>query len=565
MGQLDNNLSENLDTGELKATQSVLSAMTAELENLKQNLIGPLNQELERLQSEKSRLRQEIDQLEQERQRQIAQQQQIATQLAQALASQLQGQLMQELNQTSVNSQASEYNENAYRLLSSLDSTLRTTFKTLQQDLNSYQSSLSQQLSHMHSMEQQGEAILEALVSRLGEQVQQEARELPGERYSTTVSERNQNVAFSPRNGSQQPVEVRTPPAAETLVTPAKPAPQPKKLSQVQLGFILVLLSTVALSVHNVIVRIVGSQSDIFGLFPLGGYIKLGIGNSLLVLWLRMIVVVPLLAIFARSLYPPVWTDIKRVLTASNLSPLFSAVASGCCLFLSQVLIYIAFGLFGNPGIPVTILFMYPIVTVPVAWILFRDRPSSLRIGVTIAVALGVILAAWPNISSTQNFSLVGLGTAMASGIAFAFYLIFIQLAFQRRVPPVPVSLIQFTTIFVLCSLSLMLLPEQFLGVQVLPGKQTGLIIGAMILGVLTLLGYLLNNFAVRSMGAAQASIVSSMGPALTAVLALLIIPSPQTLLQGVQWAGIILVTLAVGALSFEKLLDQARLMKTSR
>lgn len=553
MGQLDNNISENSDTGELNATQSLLSTMTQELENLKQNVISQLNQELEQLQGEKSRLRQEIDQLEQERQQQIAQHQQMAKQLAQTLASQLQAQLIQQINQVPPNSQTAEYNENAYKLIASLDSTLRTTFKTLQQDLNSYQSSLSQQLSHMHSMEQQGEAILEALVNRLSEQIQSGSRQqLPGDREGIN----NSNNAIAPSSSYQQTAEVTTPPAP--AIAPAKPIPQKEGISQVQLGFILVLLSTVALSIHNVIVGIIGFPSQIFGQFPLGGYINIThIGNSLLVLWIRMMVVVPLLAIVAKVLYPPVWTEIRKVVLANDRGPLLTAIASGFSLFLSQVLIYIAIGQIGA-GVAVTVLFMYPIVTVPLAWLLFRDRPSPLRIGVMVFVATGVFLAAWPKIfASTNTVSIPGVGIAVLSGIAFAFYLIFIGLAFQKRIGPVPVSLIQFTTIFVLCSLSLMLPVD--LGVQVLASKRLGLIIGGIILGVLTLLGYLLNNFAIRFMGAAKASIVSSIGPAMTAIMAVLIVPSPKNFLQGIQVVGILSVTLAVAALSFEKLQGQAK------
>ncbi len=553
MGQQDNNISENPDNGELKATQTVLSAMTAELENLKQNLISQMNQELKQLQDEKSRLRQEIDHLEQERQQQMAQQQQIAKQLAQALASQLQEQLTQQLNQMPSNTQATEHNENTYKLIASLDSTLRTTFKTLQQDLNSYQSSLSQQLSHMHSLEQQGEAILEALVNRLSEQIQRGSQQVPTEPYNPTLSDLHQDVPLSPSAATQQLAEVTTPSTSVPLTAPPKPAPRKEGLSPVQTGFILVLLSTVALSVHNVIVGIIGFPSSILGRFPTGGFINIThIGNSLLVLWIRMMSVLPLLAIVAKALYPPVWTDLRKVLLARDRRPLLMAIASGFSLFLSQVLIYIAIGQIG-PGVAVTILFMYPIITVPLAWILFGDRPTSVRIGAMLTIALGVILAAWPRIfASTNTVSWLGVGIAVLSGVAFAFYLIFIGIAFQERVAPVPASLIQFATIFVLCSLSLMLPVD--LGVQVLASKQQGLLIGGMILGVLTLLGYLLNNFAIRSMGAARASIVSSIGPAMTAIMAMLIVPSPKNFLQGVQVAGILLVTLAVAALSLEKL-----------
>lgn len=554
MGQLDN-LPDNPSNGTPQSTEPIQRAMIQDIEKLGQNFIAQLNQDLDRLQADKMRLQQEIDGLQQQRQQQLAQQQQLAAQMAQVLASQLQEQLMQQMNQmpdTShlhlnnsggdrlSTSQANEYNENTQKLLSSLDSTMRMTFKTLQQDLNSYQSSLAQQLSRMHSLEQQGEAILEALVKRLGQQIQAGgAAPAP-----TTVTQPTQD----------KPVASLT-------------RPEKKQAPPAQLGFILVLLSTVALSIHNVIVGIIGYPNKIFGVFPLGGFIKLVLGNSLLILWLRMIVVLPLLALLAMFLYPPVWKDIRRFFKSKDTRAILNVVGSGFFLFLSQVLIYIAIAQIG-PGVAVTILFMYPIITVPLAWLLFKDRPSALRWGVMAAVITGVVLVSLPKILAAAPTAatnpVVGVSMAAVSGIAFALYLIFMQLGFQK-LHPVPVSLVQFSTIFVLTSFSLMLpLPEGF-GVQVVQDKWPGFLLGAVILGVLTLAGYLLNNLGVRYMGPARASIVASSGPALTAILAFWITPSPQSSLQFVQWAGIVIVTVAVGALSFEKMVGAAKSAKPAK
>ncbi|MBD2019488.1 EamA family transporter [Leptolyngbya sp. FACHB-36] len=348
-----------------------------------------------------------------------------------------------------------------------------------------------------------------------------------------------------------QPLPPASPPTANPIPfeAPAAPLPLPKQKSeppsQFRLGFLLVLLSTMALSFHNVVVRVIGSQSTVLGLFDTGGFIKLGFGNSLLILWLRMLVVLPLMVPVAMVLYPKVWKDIKNFLTASDRKPLFSVVGSGAFLFLSQILIYIAIGQIG-PGVAVTILFMYPIITVPLAWLLFRDRPTVLRWAVMGMILLGILFTAYPRIQSTAAMSGTGVFAAIAAGTAFAFYLIFMQLGF-RKLHPIPVSLIQFSTIFLLSSV-LLVLPFEF-GVRV---QQTqGFVLGGIVLGVLTLVGYLANNFGVRYMGAARASIVASSGPVVTALLAFLIIHDP---LQSVQVLGILLVTGGVTALSFERM-----------
>ncbi len=566
MGQVDD-LPENSDALEPSAAEAILRTVTTELENLKQSLIVDLNQDIERLSAEKKRLSAEIEGLHAQRQQEVEQQQQLLKHLAQGLANQLQEQMIQHLQQLADNPESpmnsyagmlptswvSEYNESAYRLIASLDTTIRTAFNTLQQDLNSYQSALSQQLGHMHSLEQQGEVILETLVNRLTRQLQAEAPKLQLPPTDTLVAE--------PPNQPTTPNGVEPPAAPQPL--PLQPK---KQLSQLQLGFLLVMFSTVALSLHNVVVGIVFSPSQIFGKLPLGGFIHPTLGNSLLILWMRMIVVLPLMAFVSMRLHPPVWTDIKRFFTARDNRAIALVVGSGCCLFLSQVLIYIAIGDIG-PGIAVTILFMYPIITVPLAWLLFADRPTVLRLGVMVTIALGIVCAALPKILSSHTVAEtgvfeVGVATAIGSGIAFAFYLIFMQLGF-KKLHPVPVTLIQFVTIFFLTS-TILILPFP-LKIEVVSHQELPLIFGGLILGALTLLGYLLNNFGVRFLGAARASIIASSGPALTALLTVVIIPGPKTYLQQTQIIGIVLVTVGVLALSFERMLIQRQAPKPVR
>jgi drug/metabolite transporter (DMT)-like permease len=69
-------------------------------------------------------------------------------------------------------------------------------------------------------------------------------------------------------------------------------------------------------------------------------------------------------------------------------------------------------------------------------------------------------------------------------------------------------------------------------------------------LGVLTLFSYLLNNFAIRYAGASLASIVGATGPAITALLALVLIG--EALLTR-QWLGMSLVVIGVLGLNVEK------------
>lgn len=576
MGRLDN-LPEYSESDDSQAASEALRQMTQDLRTLQQDLVGQLSQDVKRLQAEKSRLMNDIEKLQNQHQmlesqhevvlsrQQLAQQQAWAKQLALVLANHLQAALSQRLSQMNLSQQvqgrvdlpqipAGVNPEETYRLLASLDDTLNRSFTAMRNDLSSYQSALAQQLSHMQDLGQQGETILEVLVQRLSQHLQAE----PGRASMHAFTDSGLPTNPAPHSGNPAPAMTTAPAVAPEPTPPVRSPVRPQRLSHFQIGLVLILLSTLALSLHNVVVGIVGNPSKLFGLLPIGGYIKLSFGSSLLILWMRMLVVVPLMAFLAGVLYKPVWRDIKGFALSQDKRLLGSVVGSGCFLFLSQVLIYISIGQIG-PGVAVTILFMYPLITVPLAWVLFGDRPTRLRFGVMLAILLGVILTALPKLMATTTFSIWGVGAAAISGIAFACYLISMQISF-RKLHPVPVSLIQFGTIFVLSSVSLIVA-----GVEVAPTNQGGLITSGLVLGTLTLLGYLLNNFGVRYMGAAQASIIAASGPVLTALLARLVIPGPFTTLREIQILGILTVTLGVTALSFERMLLQARAMNQKK
>ncbi|MDB9529251.1 EamA family transporter [Oscillatoria sp. CS-180] len=603
MGQSDKKPNNPQDEG--KAAREVLRGLSRDLRALQDDLSGQLKQDIVRLEGTKHRLLNDIEILEEEYQslqkrytalksqeetelsrQQLAQQQVWAKRLAQALASHLQSRLVEGLhNSGAINGSAQQESlQHAYQLLSSLDSSLNETLHSLQQDLNSYQSSLSQQINRMHSMEQQGEAILDALVNRLSVQLQtQIARPqaipsignghggpVPAQLYGYQQSDgpfrpslpHEHSAAFS-SNAAGSPQSMSAPRASSAgQNSAAQSAKAINSTSAFQKGLIFIILSTLALSFHNVLVGIIGYGGQIFGRIPIEGIFPLNIPNSLMLLWLRMLVVLPLMMLVAGRIYPRVWSDIRQFFKANDKRPLFQVMASGGFLFMSQVLIYKAISDIG-PGVAVTLLFMYPLITVPLAWFLFGDRPTPLRGLVMFAITVGIVFTALPRITNDLTFgpvSVWGIVAGLLSSAAFALYLISMQLSF-RRFHPVPVSVVQFTTIFSLTSL--ILIGGSFFGLQTgEPNSYSGLYLSGVLLGTLTLLGYLFNNYGVRLMGAAQASIVASSGPVLTAILAYLITPGEKSTLHFIQWIGVILVTLGVLALSLEKLTRKLKVKK---
>ncbi|MGB0564344.1 MAG: EamA family transporter [Spirulinaceae cyanobacterium] len=602
MGQEDRQPDElGIEMTEADARQS-LQSITEELEHLKHGLVQQLTQEIEQLQERKTHLLVETESLNRQREEQLAQQQELAKQLAPAIADQLLGYIRAQaaiaegteeeatLSQsTLLNGNLNQYNDNANRLISSLDTTLRTTFRTLEQDLSSYQSTLSQQLGQMYSLEQQAQVILDALVSRIRAELRS-----PSSSESSIASPVVQPAAHPSTYTAPSPSlltdehgqPIAHPPAAEgepalpTLqdtttrpptrpVRPAAPAPAPKPIkkrisaSQIQLGFILVLLSSFFLSLQNVVISIILNISSLFGRIEMGGFISPSFGNSLLILFLRMLVVVPLMAVLSQFLYPASWQEIQQFLRSGDRRALRDVVSCGFFLFASSALIYMALGEL-TPGVALTLFFVFPIVTVVCAWLFFGDRPSIVRWGATFIVFLGIILISLSGIFAAESevrLSALGITTALGAGITFAFHVLQIQ-SCTKRLHPVPFSVINFGVILIFSFFSLFLtfvLPSN-MAIQIESASLMELAIFSFILGGLTLLSYLANNVGISYIGAARASIVGATGPALTSLLAWLMIARP---LSAWQLFGMLVVTAGVLAQNLERLLKKPKAKKS--
>lgn len=541
---------------------------------------------------------------------QLAQQQAWAKQLALALANHLHTALTQRLSQTLSTQQlpravdmsqivvSQADTENTYRLLASIDETLNRTFTSLHHDLNSYQSAISQQLGRMHDLGQQGEAILDVLVNRISQQLQSEVLKQrenrvdrpapasippagepgypPAVGYPATASTAVAPPASAPPPGAVPPGAV--PPAVPAAVPPVVP-PQgippiattppplttpvpgdgdedpagrsaPRQASSFQLGVVLILFSTLTLALHYVGVQVIGTQGRLLGnaALQIGGYLNLtSFSSALLLFWVRMIAVVPLMVWLSGLLYPPVWRDIKALMASKDRRILWSLIGSGVFLLLSQVFLYIAIAE-TVPAIAVTLSSVYSLLMVPLTWFLFRDRPPRPRVIALLLILVGIIFTLFsaPGLLSSQ-----GLVAALVSGATLALYLVSMMLINRRKLNPVPISLIQNATMFVLSS--------AFLiggGTEMAPTNWTGLIIGGLILGGLTIISYALNDFGSRMLGAARATIIASSIPMLTALLAFVILPAANSLSLG-QIVGIFVVTLGTVTLGFERVLNQ--------
>lgn len=247
--------------------RQLMQAMVQEMTYLRNNLMQPLQSDLDDLRQQRESLIQEIQQLEAQRQNyslanQQANQQQLMAEFLQVLMSRLQDSLGQQISQAIANAQVLQpavsptslggevpselmagasppllhpaqrleqlqmLQSQSDQLLIGLDSTLRAVFETLQRNVQAYQESLSQGVDRMHGLGQQGEMMFTALISHLAQQLGREASS-----YLQPVSQRAELEALDPGMAEGEPQSQRsTPLPGQKAVKPTiaqPPAPRP--------------------------------------------------------------------------------------------------------------------------------------------------------------------------------------------------------------------------------------------------------------------------------------------------------------------------------------------------
>ncbi|MEH1770652.1 MAG: EamA family transporter [Nostoc sp.] len=378
------------------------------------------------------------------------------------------------------------------------------------------------------------------------------------EPISVLRKDRSQNKAKSSSTTALEPQSEAKPPQSRS--------PNSSGLSTLQIGFLLIVSSVVVSSLYNVAIKVIFHEgSQIFGVLEVEQLLPPTLGNTLLILTLRFMVVVPLMVLLSPMLHPRLWQDLENLAASVRGNPtpanaatkqiLILSIVSGCFLFLSQVLIYIAIAQVPT-GMAIALFFIYPMVSGLLSWFLFRDRPTLFRIAAIAAISCGelLVLAGSPSIG-IGNISM-GSSTAIISGVAFAAYIILTRVC-ASKLHPVTFTLINFTTMLLLSFICLMLpLPSNWNLVVLDPSKMLELVLSAFILGVLTLAGYLLNNIGIGKLGASRSALIGGSIPVLTVILAGLII---QENLDIVQILGVLFVTFGAAAFSFETMRNQVK------
>jgi drug/metabolite transporter (DMT)-like permease/predicted RNA-binding protein with PIN domain len=580
--------SNNIRSNSNAAYEQTLAGVTKDLSDLRANILGKLSREILILQAQKNALTDDIQRLQSQRKelevltvaqqgmnQQEIQRQQWIEQLAQAITFHLKNDVIV------TNSQVlNDHSENFEQLMLNLDGAIRATFQSLQRDVGTYQRDLDDQMQRMYTQRQQGELMLSALVERIDEYLRRSTGDRPTGNNSSTSpaippppisnftgtpsfigaigSNGNTNGNYSQiqiptfNNGntgqSRQYDQNDTRPyvddSTETF-SPSEPdstlAQPAKRINDWWTGFMLVLGASVVLSFQNILVRIIFFKSSIFGLFQFGGLIQASVPNSFILLLLRMTFATPIMWMVAKFVFRvDVLRDFQQLLSPSRRLLFWRVAFSALLQFASFAFIYVALSIL-KPGLAVTLFFIFPTVTVLMAWFLFGDRPSNERWFVIAVIYVGIMLTY--NIFGVTKPDTWGVIAAMLSGTAFAGYIITSQACF-KQLNPVSFTSINFAIILLLCFGTL----PFTLGSISLNGS---LVFMCFLIAMTTLGGYLLTSFGTKLMGAAQASIVSASGPVFTTFLAFTILGNK---LDTIQIFGVFLVTVGVGLLSLQNI-----------
>ncbi|MEB3164944.1 MAG: hypothetical protein VKK80_17060 [Prochlorothrix sp.] len=585
-----------------------IQAVNEALIQFQETWAAQLQQDIEALQREKQALQGDVQHLRQEQSQLLRQaseqplQQRWAKQFAQILAEHLQQQV-QELVQTTQEAQpgrsgtAGDHNpypppianpdltpaalqqrtEAVNQLLIALDRSLTGTLNTLQQELSSCQHALKAQLTEMHGLERQGEAILETLVQRLSQQLAHHSTPLPPAPYTAPRSTPppvsppppdaydlegpgvNAGLAAGspvgpiPTEDYVLDLEKLVPAASPPRSTPSpRRSPPPPRWSVG--GVVLALASVLGLALQYVFVeQLFQVTPEANGWGEAGAPLAATWSNTWLAVWLRMVVVLPVVIGLGQYFYPALWQDLQALRQGRlpGLSPLdhrrltVNLLLGGGLLFFSQWLLYQSVGQ-AAAGSAVTLFFLYPAFLALLSWGLVGDRPSSFRLYCLIALGVGGI-ATLSVAQDVPSWEMGALLLALLSAGGFAFYLLLTSVV-GRRLHYSVITVVQFGTVFLLST------PAMFVVPQLDPPQVQNLVQGGLWLGGAAAVSYAFNTFSVQAIGALPTALITALAPFLTVLLASLLLG------DSIPWTlgfGTLAITLGSTFMNLESLKRQ--------
>lgn len=325
--------------------------------------------------------------------------------------------------------------------------------------------------------------------------------------------------------------------------------PSNRDPSKVAVGITLVLFSAIGLATQNIVSRVFFVAGPLFSQIELGGWIAPQLNNIVMLLAIRMATMAVLLAAVSPLLYARTFSAILQQLS-QNLKLSGAVVGSGLCLFVGLTSLYFSLSQI-SAGVAIATFFIYPAITVLLAWRFLSQRPHSYQLRLMLVIFSGVALT---TLSSGSDLALnpgtsptPGILCALLAGLSFGLYGICSEIALQSQssLHPVPFSLLTFIIVSLASSLSLTVMPS----INVDSASWHPIWVTTLLSALVTVVAYVLNNFGVRYIGASLTALISGSTPALTALLAWIAL---QEALQPQQIIGVGIVTVGVATLSLK-------------
>lgn len=312
------------------------------------------------------------------------------------------------------------------------------------------------------------------------------------------------------------------------------------RLSYIQSGLLLLLLAAVQLALFGIFVDMMFDEKFIWGAVAWGGFLPRTPGNWRLLFLLRSLAVVAGIPLVAKILYPETARDLKNAIWGGNRKALHSAMLGGLCLFIAELSLAIAWWQIPC-GVAIAFFLMYPTFAVVGAWKLWGYRPSQGRIAAMTLVAIGslLVMPLPPEFNATLPQVLLGIGAGFGGGVAFASYLL-LSYRGMRSLHPLPFSAIALGMGFVLSCFSLML-PIPGWEIQVEITEIFSLVTGSLAIGILTLVGYLLNHYGILLAGVSRGAIAVATAPAIAVLLGVFLLQNSLNLQQVLAFVLVIL------------------------
>lgn len=312
------------------------------------------------------------------------------------------------------------------------------------------------------------------------------------------------------------------------------------------------MLGSVFLALQNVILRFIFVPSSLFGRGMIGGWLEPNFTNALFLLWLRTLLMAVVLVAIAPRLHRPVFSDLRRLLDRRSL--LGWVVLSGVLLAISLSLLNLSISKI-ETGIAIGVFFTHPAWTVLLAWGVWGDRPSRLRLWLMVLIVVGVMLTTAPPGGIASPSFVTGSLVAIGAAVVYAVYSLITQHCLRSTLPPaqwngrkptrlhpIPFSIFNFGVVVV--TSSVILLGSGGIDVGDNP---VSLLHAGFWSAIAALLAYVMLNFGVSLVGAATASLFSSTTPILTVLFAWIALDET---LRSWQMLGVLLVAAGITALS---------------